>query len=548
MPETRCAVDSGDAALRYDQSREYPLISGDVDVGMIDPSSVEKNLVDMISEKSKLEPYLEIIEQPSSRAHRYRYECEGRYAGCIPGVNSSPLKKTFPTIKIHNYTGKVLVRISCVTETYPYKPHPHKLVGYGGSLEGVCLMTVPTDTMTLSFDKLGIQCVKRVAVKNSLNLREKQGIDPFKTGFGHKDKPKLIKLNMLRLCFEAFLQKSSTQDYRYPLPPVVSDLIYDKKATFDLNICKLSHYSVPVTGGTNVMLFCEKITKDDIKIRFYEERHGRLIWEGFGDFQPTDVHHQVAIHFRTPSYITHEIDEPVLVKIQLFRPSDRATSKPLPFEFQPIGLPGYRRRKMAKPNNFGLETPLHERTEAKIHPNQVGAVPTYNFVNIDSSFAVNVNNCDQNVPRPNIAMTNEVFNNIPDDHQKNLAHPIQPIQIQDPSFMNDVQNWNTDSKQGSNDVFNLINVDHQQNLAQRLQPTYVQIHGSSFMNEVQNWNIDVNQNNLTEPSSENIIFDDINSVSNTIGDAISLCDLQNIGNIAGVNFNFESMEALVLSN
>lgn len=33
---------------------------------------------------------------------------------------------------------------------------------------------------------------------------------------------------------------------------------------------------------------------DDIQIRFYEEEENGGIWEGFGDFSPTDVHRQVS--------------------------------------------------------------------------------------------------------------------------------------------------------------------------------------------------------------------------------------------------------------
>lgn len=45
-------------------------------------------------------PYVKIIEQPSGRRTRFRYECEGRFAGSIPGVNSTQSAKTFPTIQV----------------------------------------------------------------------------------------------------------------------------------------------------------------------------------------------------------------------------------------------------------------------------------------------------------------------------------------------------------------------------------------------------------------------------------------------------------------
>jgi len=44
--------------------------------------------------------YVKITEQPASKALRFRYECEGRSAGSIPGVNSTPENKTYPTIQV----------------------------------------------------------------------------------------------------------------------------------------------------------------------------------------------------------------------------------------------------------------------------------------------------------------------------------------------------------------------------------------------------------------------------------------------------------------
>ena len=43
---------------------------------------------------------MEIVEQPRARGLRFRYECEGRSAGSIPGESSTTEKKTFPTIKV----------------------------------------------------------------------------------------------------------------------------------------------------------------------------------------------------------------------------------------------------------------------------------------------------------------------------------------------------------------------------------------------------------------------------------------------------------------
>jgi hypothetical protein len=62
-----------------------------------------------------------ITEQPASKALRFRYECEGRSAGSIPGVNSTPENKTFPSIRIEGYQGRAVVVVSCVTKDPPYR-------------------------------------------------------------------------------------------------------------------------------------------------------------------------------------------------------------------------------------------------------------------------------------------------------------------------------------------------------------------------------------------------------------------------------------------
>lgn len=66
-------------------------------------------------------PYVVITEQPAPKALRFRYECEGRSAGSIPGVNNSPDNKTYPTIQVMNYVGRAVVVVSCVTKDFPHK-------------------------------------------------------------------------------------------------------------------------------------------------------------------------------------------------------------------------------------------------------------------------------------------------------------------------------------------------------------------------------------------------------------------------------------------
>lgn len=122
-----------------------------------------------------------ITEQPAAKALRFRYECEGRSAGSVPGANSTPEAKTFPSIRVVDYQGPAVVVVSCVTKDTPHRPHPHNLVGKDGCTKGVCTVNLNTETMSVTFQNLGIQCVKKKDVEESLIKRERIRVDPFQS-------------------------------------------------------------------------------------------------------------------------------------------------------------------------------------------------------------------------------------------------------------------------------------------------------------------------------------------------------------------------------
>ncbi|XP_059055588.1 transcription factor p65-like isoform X3 [Achroia grisella] len=315
-------------------------------------------------------PYTKIVEQPAGKALRFRYECEGRSAGSIPGVNSTPENRTYPTIKICGYRGRVVIVVSCITKEDPYKPHPHNLVGRDCH-RGVCTVreTIDSDTCQVQFKNLGIQCVKRRDIAEALRVREELRVDPFRTRYAHKNQPQSIDLNAVRLCFQVFMT-DDTGKVRQTLTPVVSDVIYDKKAMSELQIAQISHCSGSAKGGTRVILLCEKVNREDTAVVFFQEENKKVVWEERAHIEA--VHKLVAIVFQTPPYRHPNTTEHVTVQLQLQRLTDNARSSPVSFEYIPARLyspdSGYIDSKKRKRPPSILQEYEHDRGYADQKP------------------------------------------------------------------------------------------------------------------------------------------------------------------------------------
>merc|ERR1712165_495925 len=280
-------------------------------------------------------PFVRILEQPASHKLRFRYKCEGRGAGALQGERSSPDKKTFPKIQIVGYKGPAVVVVSCVThDSEVPKTHPHNLVspasvGRDGCKKGVCTMNVNNEEMSVEFPHLGIQCVRKKDVDQSLKVRKEIRVDPYRAGFRHSESPASIDLNAVRLCFQAFLESPTHPGkYNVVLPPVSSNTIYDAKAKKELQMMDISDVSSPLEGGKKIIILCEKVTREDIKVRFYDPEAG---WEGWGVFGPNDVHKQYAISLITPAYTGPPPATSRRVLVELVKPSEETNSEPSQF-------------------------------------------------------------------------------------------------------------------------------------------------------------------------------------------------------------------------
>uniref|UniRef100_A0A3B5BIV1 Nuclear factor kappa B subunit 1 n=1 Tax=Stegastes partitus TaxID=144197 RepID=A0A3B5BIV1_9TELE len=301
-------------------------------------------------------------EQPKQRGFRFRYGCEGPSHGGLPGASSEKNRKTYPTVKICNYQGQARVVVQLVTAlTSLPQLHAHSLVGKQCD-KGICIADLQSKDSS-------IRSAHIATPKNVAKTLEERMVEAFRMGHNcgvciHPEidalqgevrvprelsdqqrsvissaasiQAKEMDLSVVRLMFTAFLPDSDG-GFSRRLEPVVSEPIYDSKApnASNLKIVRMDRTAGCVTGGEEVYLLCDKVQKDDIQVRFYEEDDSGLTWEALGDFSPTDVHRQFAIVFKTPKYRDQNLQKPTSVFVQLKRKSDNETSEPKPFTYHP---------------------------------------------------------------------------------------------------------------------------------------------------------------------------------------------------------------------
>ncbi|ERE78836.1 proto-oncogene c-Rel [Cricetulus griseus] len=280
------------------------------------------------------------------RGFRFRYGCEGPSHGGLPGASSEKGRKTYPTVKICNYEGPAKIEVDLVTHSDPPRAHAHSLVGKQCSELGVCAVSVGPKDMTAQFNNLGVLHVtKKNMMEIMIQKLQRQRLRSSPQGLTEaerreleqeaKELKKVMDLSIVRLRFSAFL-RASDGSFSLPLKPVISQPIHDSKSpgASNLKISRMDKTAGSVRGGDEVYLLCDKVQKDDIEVRFYEDDENG--WQAFGDFSPTDVHKQYAIVFRTPPYHKMKIERPVTVFLQLKRKRGGDVSDSKQFTYYPL--------------------------------------------------------------------------------------------------------------------------------------------------------------------------------------------------------------------
>nr|XP_039251411.1 nuclear factor NF-kappa-B p105 subunit-like isoform X6 [Styela clava] len=319
---------------------------------------IKENILNMNPDESQ-SPYLDIIEHPKARGFRFRYSCEGTSQGGIPGASSDKNRKTYPAVQIRNHSGYARIVVQLVTNEMKPRLHPHSLVGKQCQ-NGICTVQCGPKDLTATFPNLTIQHVTR---KNAAKILEERylasemQLSSFNEGLtAHilnaikdEDKKRIksraateaesIDLSVVRLMFIAYLPDINGA-FTLMLTPVISDAIFDSKSpdAATLKICRMDKTCGSASGMDVIYLLCDKVQKDDIQVRFFEENEygNDDNWDAYGDFSPTDVHRQFAIVFQTPRYKDVGIHKPVQVQVELRRRSDGEVSEPRTFTYMPV--------------------------------------------------------------------------------------------------------------------------------------------------------------------------------------------------------------------
>jgi len=288
---------------------------------------------------------IEILEQPITNVHRFRYPSEsiptrqpGKAIGCLNGVKSSHDEKSYPKVRVTSYNeSPVVILACCVSEKEPYRVHPYGLVGENCD-NGICRIEVtPKNNMTAIFEKIGIECITRREIPKSLARYKELRIDPFNQGFEHmnaKTCSTIMDLNSLRLCFQVLIPPSpdASLDEYLPGPCTVSDVIKDSRVHESLKIVDISDNVAPTTGGKKIIMLTGRVNHNDIEVHFNFEHNEKSY-----DLPGTniDVHKQAAIRFNTPIFPDQQVTKDVEAKVCLKRTSDGAISKSICFSFKP---------------------------------------------------------------------------------------------------------------------------------------------------------------------------------------------------------------------
>nr|WCL52345.1 relish [Gryllodes sigillatus] len=356
----------------------YPTINTTVNLRalLFDPSTMNRD--NFVTE----EPFLKVIEEPVEKFRfRYKSEMMGTHGSILARSHERNRRKTYPSVQLCNYDRPAIVRCSLYT-AHPYEkqrtPHTHRLIvraennmdkddphevivsqdnNYIAVFHGMGIIhTAKKNIVEELIKKKRSRLLEKLRVKNP-KLTTLNTVQESKLRQDAEDESRKMNLNSVSLCFEAFY-RDANNCLQQICDPVFSKPINNMKSalTGELKICRIDKHVSTCMGGEEVFILVEKVGKKNIKIKFFEvNEDDQEIWCDYGKFSELDVHHQYAIVFRTPPYRDLDIEKPVDVFLQLYRPTDGDCSEPIKFQYKPSEKIG-RTRKRQRISNENLHS------------------------------------------------------------------------------------------------------------------------------------------------------------------------------------------------
>eukprot|EP00092_Neocalanus_flemingeri_P030728 GFUD01033367.1.p1 GENE.GFUD01033367.1~~GFUD01033367.1.p1 ORF type:complete len:117 (+),score=33.55 GFUD01033367.1:23-352(+) len=98
----------------------------------------------------------------------------------------------------------------------------------------------------------------------------------------------------------------------------------------ELKIREISDATSSSAGGEKKILICDELDPSGLQLVFYDEQSG---WTGFGEFSPSDIHHNSIFVFRTPAFAG--IERETSVKLGVNKSDGSACSNTIQFTFYP---------------------------------------------------------------------------------------------------------------------------------------------------------------------------------------------------------------------
>lgn len=359
----------------YSESQENMSITSPMSTSL-SPMHVTDNYINLSNATVLGEPYISILVQPMDKFRfRYRSEMVGTH-GSLLGVSNGRRrnKNNVPTVQLHHFLDKATIRCTLVTTDDEHIPHAHRLVRRMGTTDvddPHDIEVSPTNDFIAEFNSMGIIHTARKNIKEEiirklcaaiLEERKRSNInatlslrDNAQIRADAENYQKTINLNTVTLCFQGFI-KDEHNVMRSITRPVYSNPINNLKSalTGELKICRIDKYTSSCEGGEEVFILVEKVSKKNIKIKFFELNDDDIeIWTDYGRFSELDVHHQYAMVFRTPPYKDLYITSPREVFIQLERPSDSDCSEAIKFTYKPSDRMIGRKRTRVSYSNSG---------------------------------------------------------------------------------------------------------------------------------------------------------------------------------------------------